>query len=370
MAETDFGALSAAQKKVWSAKIWQQGRDQNFWMSNGFVGEGTADTTRPIHRVTELTKTDRGDVAVMQLVADLAGDGIAGDNTLDGNEESLFNDTIEIKIDQLRNGVRNKGRMSEQKTVIRFRTVAREKLGFWLADKIDEMMFLVASGVAFTFKTNGATRVGSQLPSLAFAASVSAPTTGRIRYAGAATSTATLTAADKMTWNLLVTSRAFAKRKKVKPIRNGGKEYYVVVMSTEQARDLKTDNTYQTLVSKAAPRGSDNPLFTGAFAVVDGLILYDHNKIFCTLGASSGSKYGAAGLVDGAQALLLGAQAVGFATIGDMEYEESDNTDYKNKPGIGIGRIIGLLKPVFISSEDSGTDQDFGVVSLYTAAAA
>lgn len=370
MTATDFGALSAAKKRVWAADIWQAGRDANFWMSNGFVGSNTGDVSRPIHRITELTQTERGEVAVMQLVADLIGDGVVGDNLLEGQEEAMFNDSIEVILDQLRNGVRSAGRMSEQRTVVRFRAVGKEKLSFWLADKIDELMFLMASGVAFTLKTNGATRSTSQLPNLKFAASVTAPTSARKMYGGSATSTATLTTSDKLNWNLVVRARAYAKRKKVKPIRSGGQEYYCLVVSTEQMRDLKTDNTYQTLVAKAGVRGTNNPLFNNAVAVIDSTILYEHNKTFNTLGAGSGSKYGAAGTVDGAQSLLLGAQALGLATIGNVDYEESDNTDYKNRPGMAVGRLLGMVKPVFKSIEDSNTSQDFGVISLYTAAAA
>lgn len=369
MSATDFGALSAAKKRVWAARIWQAGRDANFWMSNGFMGTGNEDTTRPVHRVTELTKTERGDLAIMQLVADLQGDGVAGDNLLEGNEEAMYNDDVQIVIDMLRNAVRSKGKMSEQRTVIRFRETGRNKLGFWIADKIDEMMFLTASGVSFSKKTDGSTRPGSQLPSLAFASSVTAPTSGRVMYAGAATGTGSLTANDKLTWNLLVSARAYAKRKKIKPVRNGGREFYAVVLSTEQARDLKQDNTYQTLVSKAGPRGTNNPLFNNALAVVDGLILYDHNKVHNTLGLPANSKWGT-GNVDGAQALMLGAQALGFASIGQVEFAESDNTDYGNRPATAVGRTIGMVKPNFKSVEDDNTKQDFGVLSIYTAAAA
>jgi N4-gp56 family major capsid protein len=370
MTTTAFGALSLAQKKVWAMEISIQGRDQNFWMSNGFVGKNTADMSRPVHKITELTPTERGDVAVMQLVAELEGDGVAGDNILEGNEEALYNDAIEIRIDQLRHGVRSKGRMAEQKTVLRFRSLAKDKLSFWLADIIDELMFLTAAGRSYTFNTDGTTRGASQLPSLAFAADVAAATSGRIFYADDATSESDLTAADCMSWNLIVNVAAYAKRKRIKPIRAGGKPYYAMVMSNEQMRDLKTDNTYQTLVSRAGPRNSDNPLFNNAVAVVDGVILYEHQKIFNTLGAASTSKWGSGGLVDGAQAIFMGAQALGLATIGNASYEESDNTDYKNRPGISYGRIFGLLKPQFKSRYDAYTRQDFGIISVKTAAAA
>lgn len=370
MAATDFGALSEGRKRLWSAEIWKAGRDQNFWMSNGFVGGGS---NSPIQRIDDLTETERGRECIMQLVADLQGDGIVGDNLLEGSEEAMWNDSIVIKIDQLRHGVRSKGRMAEQATVIRFRTVGREKLGFWLADKIDELMFLTAAGITYDKKVDGTTRTGSQLPSLAFNADVTTPTSGRVMYAGAATSTATLTAGDKMTWNLIVSAQAFAKRKRIRPIRSGGREYYALLISTEQMRDLKTDTTYQTLVSKAGPRGDSNPLFKNAIAVVDGVVIYDHQKVYSTLGLASGSRWGAGGTVHGAQAMLMGAQALGFAKIGNADYNESDSTDYKNRPGMAIGTIIGMLKPRFKSlfDLDSGgapTTQDFGLVSLYTAA--
>jgi hypothetical protein len=106
MATTDFGALSTARKMVWATEIWIAGRDANFWMSNGFVGAGMNNV---IQRITELTRTERGDQCIMQLVADLQQDGIAGDNILSGNEEPLFNDSVLVHIDQLRHGVRSKG---------------------------------------------------------------------------------------------------------------------------------------------------------------------------------------------------------------------------------------------------------------------
>lgn len=372
MAYTAFGALTAAQKRVWATDVAVAGRDESFWLSNGFVGANTADMTKPVHRITELTKTERGDVCVMQLVAELQNDGVVGDNELEGNEEQLSNDSIEIRIDQLRHGVKSRGRMAEQKTVIRFRSVAKDKLAFWLSDTIDEMMFLTASGRAFTNTTTGGTRTaGSQLPQIAFANDVVAASTNRIFHAGTATSEATLAAADQVSWNLILGVCAFAKRKRIKPIRGGGRPHYCVVLSTEQMRDLKQDSTYQTVVRSAGPRSKSNVLFNNAVAVVDGVILYEHPKVFSTLDATSGSdKWGSGSNVDGAQALLLGAQALGYSTVGEADWEESDKTDYKNRPGIGYGRMVGMVKPQYQSIYDSNTTEDFGIISIKTAAAA
>jgi N4-gp56 family major capsid protein len=368
MAVTDFAALDSARKKVWAAEIWQAGRDANFWMSNGFVGTGQNSV---IQRITELTRTDKGDECIMQLVADLQQDGVAGDNLLEGNEEPMFNDSLSLRLDQLRHGVRSKGQMSEQRTVVRFRTTAKDKLSFWFADKIDELLFLVAAGIPFNYNLDGTLRAtNSQLPALAFNQDITAPSSARTRFMGSATSKATLTAGDKMNWNAIVQLQSQAKRKRMKPIRSGGREYFALLISTEQCRDLKTDTTYQTLVSRSAPRGDGNPLFKNALSVIDGCVIYEHNKVPNTLGLPPGQKWGAAGTVDGAQAMLLGAQSLGFATISDMEYEESDNTDYKNRQGISVGRMFGMVKPQFSSPTDGGTKQDFAITTLYTAAGA
>lgn len=370
MATTDFGALNEARKRVWAAEIWQAGRDQSFWMSQGFVGKSDSDMNRPIQRVSKLSETERGLECVMQLVQDMQSDGVVGDNELDGAEESMINDSQTIRIDQLRHGVKSKGAMSEQATVIRFRATGKEKLTFWIADKLDELLFLTASGRAFTLKTDGSTRTSSQLPSLSFGADVVAASTNRIVFAGSATSEATLTTSDKMSWTVIVNAKTKAQRKKLRPIREGGKEYFAIVISSEQRRDLVLDATYQTIVRSAEKVGGTNPLFTGAIATVDGVIIHAHNKTFNTLGLSSGSKWGAASTVDGAQALCFGAQALGLAIMGNMFFEESDKTDYKNRPGIGVGRKIGMLKPQFKSIPDSNAREDFGVISVKTAAAA
>lgn len=374
MAATDFGALSEARKRVWSAKTWQEGRDKSFWMSNGFVGDGegsSGNMNKPIQRITELTKTSRGIECVMQLVQDLQEDGIAGDNELDGNEEALVNDAQVIRIDQLRHGVKSKGEMAEQATVIRFRAEARGKLAFWLSDKVDEMMFLVGAGRAFSVNTNGSARGTSQLPQLSFAADVVAPSSNRIIYGGTATSEGTLTTAMTMTWDLIVKARTYAERQKVKPIRDRGKDYYALVMSPEQRRDLVLSDDYKTIVSQGRERGSQNPLFNNAMAVIDGVILYSHNKVYNTQGLTSGvDQWGSGFNVNGAQAMLLGASAMGFATIENSFMRESDKTDYGNRPGIAFGRKLGMLKPQYITSNTSGAREDFGIVTIKTAAAA
>ena len=364
---TDFGSLTVAQKRVWSGKLWQTFRNESFYMANGFVGtEGNT----PITRVTELTKTERGLECVLQLVNDLEKDGTAGDNTLTDQEEPMINDAQIIKVSQLRHAVKSKGAMSEQATVIRFRETAREKLGFWLPDKIDDMMFLAAAGRAFTYNTDLSTRASTQLSQLSFAGDVTAPSANRVKYAGTATSEATLTTSDKMSWQYCVKVRTYARRQGIRPIRQGGKEYYAMVMTPEQRRDLVTDSDYMTNVGRAQERGSDNPLFKNSLAVIDGLILYEHRKAINTGGLTSGvDKWGSGNTVDGAQATLFGSGALGFATLGSGTWAEADKTDYGNQPGVAYGQLFGILKPQFKPRASSASREDYGVIAVKTAAA-
>lgn len=366
--QTDFGALTVAQKRVWAAETWQAGRDKSFFFSNGYIGSGDSDMNSVIHRVTKLSETERGLECVMQLVQDLQGDGVVGDNELDGNEEAMHNDAQVIRIDQLRHGVKSKGEMAEQATVIRFRSTGKEKLSFWLSDKLDELMFLTLSGRSYSLRTNGTTRTGSQLPSLSFNADVTAPSSNRIVYGGSATSEASLTSSDRMSWQVIVRANTLAMEKRLRPIRSGGREYYAMVIHPRQRRDLVLDPTYQTILRSAEKPSSKHPLFTGAIAVIDGVVIHAHNKVFNTSGLSGGSKWGAGGNVDGAQSILMGAQAGGIALLGNMFWKESDSTDYGNRPGIGAGRKIGMLKPAYKSIYDDNTRQDFGTIAIKTAA--
>ena len=373
MALTDFAALDAAQRKAWSVDVFKAGREQSLIMGQpGFMGKGVQDATKAVHYVNDLTRTARGDKCIMHIVLDLENDGVFGKDVLDGREEALEADTIEIAIDKMRHGTRRDGEISEQKTVIRFREQAKDTLSYWMANKVDEMFFLTAAGRAWTTRLDGSTRSGpgQELSKHASATYVTAPTSGRQVFPGTVTATSGLAASDKMSWAVLLKAKTHAIEKKIKPIMVAGKPCYIVLVSPRQARDLKQDATYLAAVQQAGPRNiKSNPLFTGAIAMVDGLIIYEHHKVPTTLGLASGSKWGSGGLIEGAQAILMGSQAVGFARVGTPAWKEDNSKDYEDKPGIAYEMMLGFVKTVFKSRSDSNTDQDFSIISIYTAAA-
>lgn len=412
MALTNFSNLSSDQLRVWSRDLWTQARQASFAMQ--MAGSGP---TAMIQRITELTSSQRGTQANITLVPDMTSDGTMGDVQLWDNEEQLTAYQQLIKIDQIRNAVRMAGKFAEQKHVVRFRESSRDVLGFWLADRLDQLFFLTASSVDFRMATNGAMRSGFTTPGtwatptsvtrdtvtlaktgtsfydLAFAPAqgatiTAAPSAKRWFRWVASTNTLTPTTTagyssvavgDTPSYRTLVEMKAYAKDRRIRPIITNGMETYHVFLHPKQMAKLRLDTDFLQNLRYAGVRGDDNPLFSGSVVTVDGLVLHENVHVFNTLGASAltgapdngkiGFKWGnhsvTAGGVDGARMLLMGAQAIAFADLGAPSWEE-DTWDFGNQNAIALGKFIGFLKPAWLSNRDA-TTEDYGVICVDTA---
>jgi N4-gp56 family major capsid protein len=380
MALTNFASLTSEQLTAWSRDFWRVARNMSF--VNQFAGSGS---NAMIQRITELTRSDKGTRAVLTLLADMTGDGVTGDNTLEGNEEALRSYDITIELDQLRFANRIAGRLADQKSVVNFRETSRDALAYAMADRMDQLAFLTLAGVAYTHKTNGALRptsatTGLELVDLEFASDVSAPTSARhLRTDGdllVAGDTTALESTDVIKYRHIVDLKAFAKDNYIRGIRGAGnEEVFHMFVTPKQMADLKLDSDFLANVRNAGIRGPNNQLFAGTSSLmVDGVMIHEFRHVFNTSGATTGTsseagdpgyKWGADADVEGARALFCGAQALGMADIGLPEIVE-DTFDYENQAGISIGKIFGLRKPKF-NSDVSGSVQDFGVICLDTA---
>ena len=381
MALTNFASLTSNQLTAWSRDFWQVARNMSF--INQFAGSGQ---NAMVQRITELTKSEKGTKAVITLLADMTGDGVTGDNTLEGNEEALRAYDITVELDQLRFANCIAGRLADQKSVVNFREQSRDALAYAMADRMDQLAFLTLSGIAYTSKTNGALRTtsgttGLELVDLEFASDVSAPTTNRHRRWDATSglvagdTTATI-AADKISYECIVNLKAYAKDNYIRGLRGAGnEEVFHLFLTPQQMASLKLDSDFLANVRNAGVRGPSNGLFAGTSSLmVDGVMVHEFRHVFSTEGATAGTssnagaagyKWGADADVDGARALFCGAQALAMADIGNPEIVE-DTFDYSNQAGISIGKIFGLRKPKYNSDYNSGVE-DFGVIALDTA---
>jgi N4-gp56 family major capsid protein len=372
MALTNFGLLTNEQKTIWSMDLWKNARNQSF--INKFLGSGT---NAMIQHITSLKSSEKGARAVITLLADLQGDGVAGDRTLVGNEEGMQTFEQVIRIDQLRHANRHEGKMADQKSIVGFRDNSKNVLSYWLADRIDQMAFQTLAGIGFQFKPNGATRVGSDLQYLEFAADVSAPSTRRMTRWNATTgvlhtsltgtnTSADVTAADFPGWKMFVQLKAYCKDRYIRGVGGeGGQETFHAFLTPQAMAKLKQDPDYNANLRYSQNSGVNDKLFSGDAVKIDGIYLHEFRHVPNTSGLAAG-KYGAGGTVDGCQVLFCGAQALGMADLGAPEWNEED-FDFKNSQAIAIGKILGFLKPKLGHIYEGNAVEDFGVVSCYVA---
>jgi N4-gp56 family major capsid protein len=347
MAITAFGTNDAQTVKLWSAMTMREALKATLFSK--FMGTGK---TSILQRMTELERS-AGDQIKYDLLMQMSNPGIRGDNRMKGQEEALIYHQDTVNIDQLRNAHAFR-RMSQQRTLHDMRMDAKANLADWFSGTLDSYMFRTLCGD--TSLTHGQT--------------ATAPTTNHIIYSGDATSEATLGTNDQFSLADIDYAKEKAKTLSpmIRPCMIDGQEYYVVVLHPYSVTDLRLDvansayTTWPDIQMWANKRGLDNPIFTGALGVYNGMILFESTRLYSPLSNVRRN-------------LFLGAQAGVFATgnaydsmerarVGKQNemswYEEID--DYGNEKGISVGCIFGMNKSVFNSA-------DYGLITVSSYAA-
>jgi N4-gp56 family major capsid protein len=326
-----------------------------------------------IEHITALTKNERGTRALMFLVTDMMGRGVVNDNEREGHEENLNSYELEINMGLVSNQARNKGKLSDQDHIIRFREQARDKLSHWLGvGCMSTQAILTMSGIAYDYTLRGEVAASvtpdgkNEWTQLSYAADVSAPTSARHFYFDGTDlqpgNTAAITSSCLPTYAMLVNARAHAESTYMPKVRKGGWEGYIYWCDPRTLAALKQDSDFLSAVSNAGDRGKKNPVFSGMIETIDGIMIMCSNLTYNTSGAASGSKWGAGGAVDGTRSLLLGAQALGMADIGAPSWVEKD-FDYGSKQGISIDKFLGFRKTKYYNPYSKSTE-DFGVIAI------
>ena len=312
--------------RAWAKSTFEAG------LRKSFFDKFTGTSPGSIIQIKEELTRQAGDTIIIPLLMPLTGAGIEGDNELEGNEEALIYRDFAVQIDQIRNAVRLKGKMAEQKVQVDMRRDAREGLADWLATYIDKKIFTELS---------------------------TDPTSDRIVYGGSAISEDSIGASDVFNTSLIGKAKRVAladENTMVKPIKINGKDTYVMVIDQYQARDLINDEKWIAAQQHANIRGETNPIFSGALGVYEGVVLHQHNRVLRTETGNGGTTVG--------HALFLGAQAAVFA-MGDGPTWYEDKFDYGAKWGISFGKIFGIKKTAFKYDGENLTD--FGCINVLTA---
>ncbi len=349
MANTNFTVNDPLAVKLWAKKLAVQAIQQT-WFRN-FISD---DGNNVIYLMDDAEKS-AGDTVNVGLRTQLAGAGVQGDGTLEGQEEALTTYADKLLIDQLRHAVNVGGRMTQQRVPFELREEARMGLQDWWAARFDLAFFNQLCG--YTVQTD--TRYTGNNATIA--------PTRTILPTGVASESA-LGSSNTFTLSLIDTAveRAYLNNPYlIRPIRIKGEDKYVCFVHPSQVTDLRTSTSAgQWLdIEKAAMTGgevSDNPIFTGALGEYNGVILHKAYRV-------SQCVNGSAALPNTYRAVFAGAQAgaLGFGREeGKDQFTWSEELfDYGNMLGVSAGSIFGIKKLVFNSN-------DFGaqVISTYAAA--
>jgi len=361
--------IDALRQELWSKELLDDVmRDVKNVMQ--FVGE---DNNNIVQVSRELGKKG-GDTETFGLVTRLSGDGVTGDDELEGNEEALNSYSEQVAIDQIRNAVRLKGKLDAQKVVYDQIKPARENLRIWMKEFIIRQIFLKLGGVTNTTlkDTNGVSISGralwSNTPDYIPDADEAAGTGARYLCANTG-GTDALGTSDKMTLDLVTKAATIAKlaNPQIQPLDIDGDSFYVMFLHPLQARDIRLSSDWKTAQQNARERSEKNPVFKGALGFWSNVLLLENEFVPWLDVSEAGNSFRGAAVgtdcaVDCARALLCGRQAALMAECTNPEALVVEQFDYKNKDGVAASFIGGIQKAVFNSKE-------FGVIAVDTAAA-
>lgn len=351
MASTEFALNDALAVQRWSTSLAYEAEKMQYFRK--FMGTGRDNM---IVVKTELQK-QAGEKITFGLRMKLDGEGVEGDNTIEGTsaEEALDFYSDAIFISQRRKGTKSKGKMSEQRVPYNMRMEGRDALAIWWAEDYDEqiMMYLAgARGVDSSFHAPlGYTGRANN--------SFRSPDSDHVIYGGNATGLSDIDSADKMQLGIVekLVSKVETLDPMIQPFRINGEKKHVLLMHTWNAYDLRTSiSQTDWLEIHKATDGMKSPIYMNSLGEYAGMILHKHRNVIrfdSTTGCASG--------VTASRSLCLGAQALmaGWGGGGAMgRYSWNEETDDRgNALVITAGAIYGCNKTRFNS-------KDFGVIAV------
>lgn len=366
MANTVFGINDAETNKVWAKKLFVEA------LKKAWVGKFIGSSDNSLIQEHKDLKKARGDRITYTLRTQIQGRGVVGDAILKGSEEKLTHYSDNLYLDQLRHAVDRGGNMSQQRVLFDLRKGCEEALSDWIAARFDRSFFLQAAGYNATDEVTefGETYKGNDVAYTGLQATA-APTSGRHFWSEDGTSADENldSSGDNMKLSLIddLVTQAKLASPMIRPIKVDGEDRYVMFLHPKQVRDLRKDASTAgnwVDIQKAAMTGgkvSDNPIFTGALGIYNGVILHESSRVPRGVNSST-----LASISTVRRAIFCGAQAIslGFGNGSDFESwswaEEAE--DYGNQLGVAAGCIFGMKKAKFNSA-------DFGCMVLSTYAA-
>lgn len=367
---TQYSTNDNEVAKQWAKSLYY-GVMKRTTLFNPAEGLVSKDGTNLVHEKTELTKNP-GDRVRITLLHQLAGAGVQGSNILEGKEEGIESATFDLVINKLRHGVRTQGEITDQRVSWDTMKEGKTLLADWYASRLDISGFTHLCGWNVSGFAEYLDQAGEQIDGTDTRytgnIAVEDPDDQHIIRATGATDTAV--GADNtavMTGALL--DKAVAKAKTlavpIRPIKIRGGKYYVCFLHPFQVQTLRDGDSDWFAAMQAGIQGGrvdDNPIFTGALGMWNGVVYKESTYVSPGVASS-------AGVSDTRRAVLCGAQALGFANGkgyggNRMRWVHGD-WDHGDKYFASAAKIFGLASTRF-KERGSSTIRDYGKIIITT----
>jgi N4-gp56 family major capsid protein len=312
---------------------------------NELIGTGSDSI---VQMRTELGKGE-GDEIKFGLRLPLQGEGVVGNDTVEGNEEKLRFRDFKLTIEELNHAVDTGGKMEEQRIPYDLMQEGKTGLQEWWSDKLSDMLFAHLCGDS-TFKVAGKT----------FAQAPVEPDTNHLIIANGGTAAsldasheASLAFLDRMKQQAEVPA-SYTTGYKIRPVKIDGKSYYRVILHNfvfDRLRGNMNAGAWGDMLRSAQKLGQPNVEFE-----YNGMLVSKSERIRAT----TTGEY---------RNVLLGAQAacIAWGGAGESKSTTMSFTPYMKDAErfvmIRGGGILGVKATRFVTQDAAAaTGEDYGKI--------
>jgi N4-gp56 family major capsid protein len=299
-----------------------------------------------MHVKTDLEK-GQGLTEKFGIKLPLVGEGVKGNEVLEGNEEEIEVVMDQVVLEMHRHAVTCGTKKDRKQAFFKITEEQRDSIKTWGAEKQDKLCFdeLLRDPNFVIYPNSTGQLVTTENLSTAVSgihATNSKPTGKFIRFL----KNLAKSGCNDHTW-------------KLKPVKIDGKSYFVILAHDDFAETALSDSEIYNVHKDALERGKNNPLFTDASVIYRNIIIHTHENMPIAKN-SSGTPY--------ARAKILGQQALIWAW-GMRPELISETKDYKFKLGMAYDMMAGVKRPQFALTNSKVTKKtrDFGSIDLVMA---
>lgn len=282
-----------------------------------------------------------GNLATTNLRSNDATNGIRaktyGSTSMIDAEEVMELYDLEVVVEQYKHATAfDTPGIQDLKTNFRMDDRARNALQVWLKDQKEEAIVDALSDGNAAHVIRSGLKSATAHPNQDNVGSTASVAQGSL------TSSHTLSTAElRRMWAKLSVNN-------INPIQVDGQECYALLAPVQCVNDLDADSDYRNAFQHAAPRSSDNPLFTRASHKYAGIYVHEYNR--CrnnwVSSASEANEF---------QLPLLGSDAIVLGNASEPVLVNRKEDAYGDKYGVGIKCIFGAARADFQNTGDSVT---------------